>query len=100
MHPLGVGAIISHVFPDGSERPVVLTSRTLTKSERNYVQVEKEALSLIFLVKHFHSYLYGRLFVLVTDHKPLTTILSPRKGIPSLAATRLQRWDWTLSVYH
>ena len=38
--------------------------------------------------------------MLVTDQKPLTTILNPRKGISSLAAARLQRWVWILSVYH
>ncbi len=80
---------------------VSTASRTLTKSERNYAQVEKEALSLIYFgVKHFYTYLYGRSFTLVTDHKPLTTILNPRKGIPSLAAARLQRWAWTLPAYH
>ena len=73
--------------------------RTLTSSEKNYSQVKKEALSLIFRVKRFHAYLYGRHFMLVTDHKPLTTILNPGKGIPPLATARLQRWAWILSVY-
>ena len=44
----GVGAVISHVFPNGEERPITYASRTLTTSEKNYVQIEKEALSLIF----------------------------------------------------
>ena len=95
----GVGAVISHVMSDGSERPVAYASRTLTKSEQNYPQIEKEALSIIFGVKKFHKFLYGRKFTLVTDHKPLVTILGPRSHIPTLAAARLQRWALLLAAY-
>ena len=49
--------------------------------------------------RSFHTYLYGRKFTLVTDHKPLTTLLGPKKGIPSLAAARLQRWALLLAAY-
>ena len=95
----GVGAVISHIMPDESEKPIAFASCTLTKAERNYSQLEKEALSIIFGIQKFHQYLYGRKFTLVTDHKPLVTILNPRKGIPSLAATRLQRWALILASY-
>ena len=43
--------------------------------------------------------LYGRKFELITDHNPLTAILGPKKGIPSLAAVQLQRWAVLLSAY-
>ena len=69
------------------------------QNEQNYVQVEKEALSLIFGVQNFHQYIYGREFTLVTDHHPLTTIFGPRKEVPPLAAARLQRWALLLSAY-
>lgn len=91
--------MISHVLPDGSKRPLAFASRTLTSSERNYAQLEKEALSLIFGVKKFHRYLYDRKFILIMDHKPLVSILRPKRGIPTLAATRLQRWAVLLSAY-
>ena len=74
----GLGAVIPHVFPDGEERPITFALRSLSKSE-NYSQIDKEALALIYRVRKFHTYLYGHKFTLVTDHKPLTSILGPKK---------------------
>ena len=96
----GLGAVISHQM-DGAnqERPIAYASRTLTSAERNYSMIEKEALAIVFGIKKFHQYLYGRSFLLLTDHKPLTLILGPKKGIPVLAASRIQRWAIQISAY-
>ena len=61
--------------------------------------IAKEALAIIFSVKKFHQYLFGRRFTMLTDHKPRTYILGPKRGIPVLAASRHQRWSIQLAAY-
>jgi hypothetical protein len=56
-------------------------------------------LSIVFGVKRFIQYLYGRRFILVTDHNPLLTIFGPNRELPSLAASRLHRWAMFLSSF-
>ena len=48
----------------------------------------------------FHKYLYGRLFHLYTEHKPLVIILGPKTAVPTLAAARMQRWAVILQAYN
>ena len=94
----GLGAVLSHVCDDG-EHSIAFVSRTLTKAERNYSQIEKEALGLVFGIKKFHKYIFGRSFTLLTDHKPLLSILSTKANVPPITAARMQRWAIFLSAY-
>ena len=74
-----------------------VTKQIIKKKKRK--KREKESLSIIFGIQKFHQYLYGRKFLLVTDHKRLLSLLGPKSGIPTLAAARMQRWALKLSAY-
>nr|KAG5696826.1 hypothetical protein BaRGS_030950 [Batillaria attramentaria] len=67
--------------------------------EGNYSQIHKEALAIIYGLRKFYQHLYGRQFILVTDHKSLTALFGPKKGTPLLAANRLARWALWLNQF-
>ncbi|CAD6200297.1 unnamed protein product [Caenorhabditis auriculariae] len=96
----GIGSVISHIMPDGTEKPIAHAARSLTETEKKYSQIEKEALALIFGVKKFHKFIFGRNFILRTDHKPLLSIFGNKNGIPVHSQNRLVRWAITLLGYH
>lgn len=75
-------------------------SRTLSNAERNYSNLEREALALVFGVTKFHQYIYGRHFSLVTDYKPLESLFNEKKATQPMAAARIQRWALTLAAYN
>ena len=97
--PYGVGAVLSHRFGVEAERPIAYASRTMAPAEKRYSHLNKEALAIIFGLKKFYQYLYGRKFIICMDHKPLLYLFDPTRAIPQLASSRLQRWALTLSAY-
>ena len=74
--PHGLGAVLSHIIEVDQEKPVAYASRTLTTAEKNYSQLEKEALALVFGVGKFHNYLYGKHFIIESEQQPLSYILT------------------------
>nr|XP_050035646.1 uncharacterized protein K02A2.6-like [Dermacentor andersoni] len=97
--PCGLGAVLSHVGEDGSERPVAYASRIMSAAERNYAQIDREALAIGFGIKKYHQFLYGRHFKIVTDHKLLLGLLHHAKPIPQVLSPRMLRWTLMLSAY-
>lgn len=96
----GLGSVLSHRYSNGEERPICFASRTLNAAERGYSQLDKEALAIFTGVVKHHQYLYGRHFIIKTDHKPLTFIFGPKGGLPQTAASRLQRYAVRLAAYN
>ena len=77
-------------------QPVAYASRSLTDTERNYAQIEKELLAIVFGAEKFNQYTYGRKVYVESDHKPLEVIY----GKPLVAAPkRLQRVLLRLQKY-
>ena len=65
------------------------SSRTLNAAERNYAQIEKEMLGIVYGLQKFNEYVYGITVLVETDHKPLESLF--KKPFMSCASPRLQR---------
>ena len=87
----GLGAVL---IQDG--RPVRFLSKALTSAERDYANIERELLAVVFACERLHVYTFGRKVTIHTDHKPLASIIT--KPI-SQAPPRLQRMLLRLRTY-
>ena len=56
-------------------RPVAYASKSLSEAEQNYANIERELLGTVFAIETFKHFTYGRLTNIITDHKPLTSLL-------------------------
>lgn len=87
----GLGSVILQ-----NGQPVAFASRSLTASEQKWAQIEKELLAIVFACERFHHFLYGRTFVVQSDHKPLEALF--KREIDDVTA-RLQRMFLRLLKY-
>ena len=95
--PVGLGAILYQKTKEGERRTIAYASRALSDVERRYSQTEREALAIVWSCEHFHLYLYGNSFTLVTDHKALEAIWNNPKSKPP---ARIERWGLRLQPYN
>ena len=89
----GIGAVLSQTV-NGEEKTLAYASRSLKPHERKYSTIERECLAMVWAVKYFRPYLFGKEFDIITDHNPLRWLDNAKD--PHF---RLSRWSLTLQSY-
>lgn len=87
----GIGAVLTQLDSNGAEQTVAFASRSLSDAERKYSIVEKEALACVWAAEKWRTWLWGRRFLLRTDHQALTTLLTTKGN--NRAGLRIARWS-------
>ncbi|KAJ8044259.1 hypothetical protein HOLleu_11669 [Holothuria leucospilota] len=90
---IGLGAVLMQRDADQCF-PIYYASRKLLPRERNYAVIERECLALVWAISKFHVYLYGKEFILETDHHPLAYLSTAKMN-----NSRVMRWALSLQPY-
>ena len=90
---VAIGAVLSQ-RQDGQERVIAYGSKALSKEERNYCVTRRELLAVVHFVEAYRYYLYGRPFLIRTDHSSLRWMLRQKEPKDQLA-----RWIQRLAVF-
>lgn len=95
---IALGAVLSQGII-GSDKPIAYASRTLSETEQKYSTIEKELLGIVWATKYFRPYLYGRKFVICTDHRPLLWLFKLKEPNAKLTRwrLRLQEYDYEIA---
>lgn len=93
---LGLGALLAQETEPGTWVPLAFASKALTATETRYSQIEREALAIKWACNHFHLYVSGHPFRVVTDHQPLISLF---KGTTPHPPPRIERWAILLQHY-
>jgi hypothetical protein len=79
---------------EGEKFPVAFISKKFSNTQKRYAIMERECLAVIYAVQRFAPYLYGRPFIIETDHQPLSCLKRSR-----IANGRIMRWALALQPY-
>ncbi|XP_054276767.1 uncharacterized protein K02A2.6-like [Macrosteles quadrilineatus] len=97
----GIGVALLQLQEDGTKRPVAYASRSLTSAERNWAQIEKEALAIAWGCERFEHLILGLHLHIETDHKPLLSIFKIKdldNITPRLQRIRLRLMRYTYDI--
>ena len=97
----GIAAVLLQRKNSNSEwSPVQFISRTLNPAEKNYSNIEREGLSVVFGCEKFRKFLLGSKFIIRNDQQPLKKLFAQNKSVPTTCSARLQRWSLRLSQFN
>ncbi|UYV77590.1 K02A2.6-like, partial [Cordylochernes scorpioides] len=99
----GLGAVLKQEHEANEWRPVAFASRTLTKTEQGYAQIEKEALAITWACERFKDFVVGKTFLIETDHKPLVPIFTTKDLndlTPRLQRYRMRMLQFSFHIFH
>ena len=90
---VGLGAVLLQYY-DETPFPIIYASRQLSAAEQKYAVIEKECLAVVWGISKFYRYLFGREFILETDHQPLAYMSKAK-----VANSRIMRWALSLQPF-
>ena len=95
----GVGGVLSQLY-DGEEKVIAYASRTLRSTQKNYCTTKRELLAVVAMIHHFRHYLWGKPFLLRTDHASLKWLLNFKdaEGMIARWAARIASYDFHCEI--
>ena len=95
-----ISYILSQEDEEGVEHPISYAGRALRNAEVNYGITDKEGLAIVEGFQHFHTYLYGNVTTVITDHSALVYITNNTKLTGRVARWAILLQNYTYTVIH
>jgi len=91
----GMGAVLSQQ-QSGVEKVIAYASRTMNCAEKKYETTRKELLAVVYGLKQYRQYLFGRHFIIRTDRAALSWLRRTPEPMPQLARwlTFIEQYDY------
>ena len=95
---VGVGGVLVQIAEDGSEEPIGFCSQKLSPAATKWITYEQELYGIVFSLRFFQELLYGKEFIIQTDHRNLTFLKSSE--VPKIQRWLLFMQSFHFSIYH
>lgn len=96
---IAIGAMLSQgELPN--DKPIFFFSKVLNEAQKRYSTIEKELLAIVEAIKTFRVYLYGRFFVLITDHRPLCYLFNMKDCGSRLFRQKIELSDYSFKILY